>query len=233
MAAFTNAPDERLLRALAEQLKMPFMHIARRAEVARSVGDSGESVLISIEQTADIALKLLDSYLLSIQLESLPSLELEPVSVSAVLQDTAHQLHAFAKQYDHELQVDIRHRYQPVMAHRLGLESAFLSLGYAFIESLSRDSKMPIVLGVHRSNNGLVAGVFGEQSLSADALKRGHALYGSARQAMPAMSSSAGAGVFIANSLLSQLQAPLRVSKHNKLTGLASTLLPSEQLVLV
>lgn len=230
--AFSNEEQERLLSALAEQLKLPLIQIAREAELAETTGSSSYS---SISYTADMALRLIDSYLLSIELQALPSLQLEPVSVSAMLQDTAHSLNRLAKQYDCDLRIDLKGKYQPVMAHRRSLESAFASLGYAFIESAaSSQDRHTVVLGAHQSSRGLVVGVFGDQAeVSTDALKRGLALFGTAKQALPSLSSSAGAGVFVANALLANLQAPLHTSRHNKLSGLASTLLPSQQLVLI
>jgi hypothetical protein len=231
--AFSNEEQERLLRALAEQLKLPLMQIAREAELAELTEQPRS--FSSISYTADMALRLIDSYLLSVELQALPSLQIEPVSVSAMLQDTAHILHRLAKQYDCDLEINLKGKYQPVMAHRKSLESALTSLGYAFIESSAPvEERHTVVLGAHQSNSGLVVGVFGNQpEISADALKRGIALFGNAKQALPTLSATAGAGVFVANSLLANMQAPLHSSKHNKLSGLAATLLPSQQLALV
>lgn len=232
-SGFGNSEQERLLRALAEQLKLPLLQIAREAELAQSTQDL--KAFDSITYTADMALRLVDSYLLSVQLRALPTLELEPVSVSAVLQDTAHKLNQLAKQYNCDLQVDLKGKYQPVMAHRQSLEAAYATLGYAFIEAATAaDKKHEVVLGAHQSTKGLVAGVFGNQpGLNTDIFKRGSALFGSAKQAVPAFSSTSGAGIFVAQSLLSNIEAPLHPSKHNKLSGLAATLLPSQQLSLV
>lgn len=231
--AFGNDAQERLLRALAEQLKLPLLQIAREAELAHAAQDS--SALGTISYTADMALRLVDSYLLSVQLQALPSLELEPVSVSAVLQDTAHRLNQLAKQYDCDLEVHLSGKYEPVMAHRQSLESAFATLGYAFIEAAPHeDVKHRVVLGAHRSTHGLVAGIFGSQEgLNTDMLRRGKALFGSARQSMPGLSPAAGAGIFVADSLLKSMETQLHLSRHNKLSGLAATLIPSQQLSLV
>ena len=232
-SGFSNEAQERLLKALAEQLKLPLLQIAREAELAHS--DQDATALGSISYTADMALRLVDSYLLSVQLQALPMLELEPVSVSAVLQDTAHRLNQLAKQYDCDLEVRLSGRYEPVMAHRQSLEAAFATLGYTFIESMPTEGqKHHIILGAHRSSKGLVAGVFGNQEgMSADMYRRGMALFGTARQAVPSLSPHAGAGVFVADSLLKNMEAPLHVSRHNKLSGLATTLITSQQLQLV
>ena len=165
----------------------------------------------------------------------MPSLELEPVSVSAALQDTAHALSQLARQYDTELIVDIKGRYQPVMAHRRSLESALMSLGYAFIESSrSDDVGRTVLLGAHHNKNGLVVGAYtNQQGLSGGMLRRGNALFGTAKQALPGFSSAAGAGVFVASALLRSMNTPLKSSRHSNLAGLAATLSPSHQLSLV
>ena len=232
-SAFDNATHERLLKALAEQLKLPLLQIAREAEFA--IGKQDISSLNSIQYTADMALRLVDSYLLSVQLQSVPMLELEPVSVSAMLQETAHRLNTLAKQYNCELEVQLGGKYQPVMAHRQSLEAAFATLGYAFIEATPEAGKKhKVVLGVHKSNSGLVTGIFGNQEgLSADMYKRGKALFGSAHQSVPDLSPASGARIFVADTLLTQMDTPLHLSRHNKLSGLAATLLPSQQLSLV
>jgi hypothetical protein len=231
--AFSNAPEERLLKALAEQLKSPFLQIAREAELAQMT--EATPALRNIEYTADMALRLIDGYLLSLRLQALPVLDLEPVSVSGMLQDTAQRLNHLAKLYDCDLELDIAGRYGPVMAHRQSLEAAYVSLGYAFIESVPpTDHKHRVVLAARSTSKGLVTGVFGAQpALSANAFKRSKALYGNATQPLPALSAHNGAGIFVANSLLEAMASSLRVARHQKLNGLAATLLPSQQLQLI
>ena len=79
---------ERLLQALAEQLKSPLLQIAYHAEAAQP------DAFTEIRTASDRALRLLDSYLLSINQQQL---ELEPVSVSSVLYDVAHALYPLAR----------------------------------------------------------------------------------------------------------------------------------------
>lgn len=211
---------------------MPFIQIARQAELATQSPDA--TALRAIETTADMALQLIDSYLLSIQLQALPGLELEPVSVSATLQDTAHALSKLAKQYDCELEVHVSGKYEPVMAHAEGLRAAYAALGYAFIESVpDQDVSHKVVLGAHRSHKGLVAGMYSNIPMNADQLRRGRALLGSARQTLPGFSAHSGASVFVADALLGHMNSRLHASRHTSLSGLAATLLPSQQLALV
>jgi hypothetical protein len=225
--------QERLLRALAEQLKLPLLQIARQAELAHAAEDIAS--LATISYVADTALRLVDGFLLSSEIGGQQRFELESVSVSSVLQDTAHKLAPLAKQNNCELELSLGGKYGPVMAHRQSLESALMLLGYSLIETRTvEDRRHRVVMAAHRSASGLVAGVFDNQpGLSTDMFRRGQALYGNARSSMPAMSGSSGAGVFVADNLLRAMEAPLHVARHHKLTGLATTLHQSSQLSLV
>ncbi len=142
--ASVNQVDERLLQVLAEQLKLPLLQIALAAE------------LQSPQNTADIAragLRLIDGYILATGSESQMALPLEPVSISATLQNVAHQLQPHAKQYGCTIEIDVAGKYGPVMAHQAGLESALVVLGQAFIEAQTSKAAR-VILGVHRSKQG-------------------------------------------------------------------------------
>ncbi len=228
--------EERLLAALAEHIKLPLLQIARRSELART-SDQQQTHLEAIQLTADTALQLLDNYLLSTQLAHMPELELEPVSVASVLTETAHQLARLAERYQCELEVHLSGRYEPVLVHRAGLQAALTSLGYVFIESQPApvNGKRPVLkLAAHRGKTGIVAGIFtGVEGMSSDMYRRGHQLYGRARQTLPELTAGNGAGVFVADALLTSMSAHLRVARHQSLTGLAATLAPSHQLELI
>lgn len=220
------ANDERLLRALAEQLKLPLLQIARSAELA-DLAD-----LPKITQIADMALQMLDGFLLSEALHAQQGLQLEPVAVSSVLYEASRQLAPIAKLYDCEVEIDLSGNYRPVMADRKALISAFTILGFSFLESLQTDKNRRIVLGAHKTKQGISVGVFSANALSGDMFRRAKALFGDARQPL-ANSDSAGTGVFIADSLLSHIGESLKVSQHHKLQGLAASLNVSQQLQLV
>ncbi|PID31840.1 hypothetical protein CR970_03680 [Candidatus Saccharibacteria bacterium] len=224
--------QERLLRALAEQLKNPIMHIARAAELARLTDEPVDSRVI--EYTADMTLQLIDSYLLSVQLQAQPSLDLEPMSVQAGLCDVAQRLDGLAKQYDCQLHVHNTARQGLAMGHSAGFAAAFMSLGYAFIVSKPPQAATHrVVLGVHRSGTGLVAGVYGTQPFGGDSLRRARLLYGRALSVFPKNLAGNGASVFVADALLKVMSTPLRSARHASLPGLAATLTPSKQLQLV
>lgn len=230
---------ERLLRALADQLKLPLVQIARTAELLQS-GRTSKRDLQNIELTADMALRLIDNYMLSTELAATQAtLQLEPIAVSSVLHDTAHLLESWAKEYHCELRLHMSGRYEPVFAHAAGLRAALTSLGYDFIAAraarlVAQRTRPVITLAAHRGKGGIVAGMYADvDGLSTDMFRRGRLLYGKARQPLVDFSSGSAVGIYVADSLLSTMSARLRVGRHHNLNGLATTLMPSRQLNLV
>ena len=232
--ATDSGTQERLLRALAEQLKNPFLQIATRAELSRENPSPGQS-LASIEDTAHLAVRLIDNYLLAS--ESLQTyLPLETVSLSAILHEAAEQLMPVASQYNCELELSLNGKYEPVMANANGLRAALVSLGHVFVEAgqTAPRRKHIVRLAAHRGRKGIVAGVFMQEAgLSRFVFKRAKALYGHARQPLTTFSASSVAGIFVADSLFAAMNTELRMASHNRVNGLAATFMPSHQLQLV
>lgn len=231
-----ESDEQRLFFALTEQMKLPFLQIARASELVSITGDITR--LSMIEKVADNALQLLDSYLLSTRLSAAgDALVLEPVSLSATLDDIAHKMEKIAHDNRCDLELHIAGRYGPIMAHPAGLQAALLNLGKVFIDVQNErtHTKRPVItLAAHRTSKGIVAGMFSDvEGLNIDMFKRAHKMYGSARQPLAQLTAQNGAGVFVADSLLVSMSSGLRVARHNKLTGLAATFAPSQQLALV
>ncbi len=201
------------------------MQIARESELNGTV----ES-----KQTAEMAIALIDGYVLGLQTAEQTRLVLEPVTLSSVLYDTAEALRPTARQQGYELRVDIDGKYGPVMGDRRSLQTAFTVLGYELMTSPSEEGDNVLTLATHRSNGNIVAGIFSDNPLlTADAFRRAKALAGTAHQTIPAGSPANGAGIFIADNLLRSLASSFKIARHHKQTGLAATLLPSSQLQLV
>src|SRR6185436_4383369 len=118
-----------------------------------------------------------------------------------------------------------------------GLRAALLSLGYALIESRAAqdNARRPqLSLAAHRTQHGIVTGVYGDyQQLSTEEWRRALKLYGRAQQPFVALAPGSGAGLFVANTILEAMSARLRVGRHQKQSGLATTLQPSQQLQFV
>jgi hypothetical protein len=226
--------EDRVFLALAEQLKLPFLHISQHMELVRLGNDVRPE---HVESVADMAMHLIDSYLLSRQLSrSQTSLQLEPVTVSSVLQAAAERLDKIAKEYECDIEVHLSGRYGPVMGHRQSLEAAMVALGYSFMEAQQNTDtkKRRLVLAAHKSRAGIVAGTYGDQNeLTTDMFQRAKIIHGIARQSVTVMGHSSGAGIFVADRLFGIMASKLKVSRHSRLTGLAATLAPNPQLQLV
>lgn len=228
--------SQELLLSLAEQLKVPFLQIARHAELA-SLSKDLES-LGDISVAASGALKLIDNYILGVQLAQQPGyvFDTEPVSVPSVLYDVTAELMPLAKSYGIKLDLSVDGKFTPVMAHRKGLQAALVSLGYSLIEALPANDapQLRLQFSAHHCRYGVVAGVYcNADNLSAKTLQQGRLLHGKARQPLTQLSPSSGAGIFVADALLQAMQSQLTTSRHHNLRGLAAVLQPNPQLQLV
>ena len=226
--------SQELLLSVAEELKLPLLQIARKAEQYELTGQGN---IAEIRTSADSALRLLDNYALGVRLALEPEpLAVESVSVSSVLYDTGQQLDAMAKSYGVELELSIAGRYGPVLAHRQGLQAALVSLGAALIEALPAQGspQLKLQLATHRSRYGIVAGLYAEtKQVSNEALQKGRRLSRHSRQPLMNMSHTSGAGVFVADTILNAMNLHLTASRHNRLYGIGTVLQPNHQLQLV
>lgn len=226
--------SQELLLSVAEQLKLPLLQIARHAENSRLTNQFDPNV---IQVTANSALQLIDNYTLGVRLSlDRQLLETEPISVSSVLYDTTQELESLAKSYGVNLELNIAGKFGPVMAHRLGLQAALVSLGAALIEALPalESKQLTLHLATHRCRYGIVAGLYADtEQLTRDMLNRGRALQGRARQPLASLTHSSGAGIFVADSILEAMNLKLNVSRHRRLYGLGTVLQPNHQLQLV
>ncbi len=229
--------SEQLFLSLAEQMKLPLMQILRQTELG-SLLEGNNEYLSQIGVNADVALKLIDGYLLSMRLaaEESYAVEQESVSLSSVLYDAAQELHPIARLYGVEVELSLGGRYGPVTAHREGLQSALVSLGYALIEALPASDvpQLRLELAAHRCRYGIVAGLYADvDRLTAEALRQGRRLLGGTRQPLAGLSHTGGAGVFVADAILSAIGAKLRVSHHNRRSGLGAVMQPNPQMQLI
>ena len=223
-----DQPDQ-LFTALAEQLKVPLLQIARLSELSQ------EATLPRIAVISEHALRLVDAYV-----QSHPSnqtrLQLEPLTTSAVLYDVATDLQAFARQNEFSVEIDLHGANRPVMAHRDSLRTMLTLLGASLIEAGVEDENAPrhLILGTHRSAHGTIVGAFSSHlELSQRALRLTRELHGRAAQAAPLLGLAGGAGLAIADRLSEQMSAPLKAYRHRSMAGIGSLLLPSHQLQLI
>ena len=238
-ARFPAIESEDMLLNLAEQIKQPWTQIVHAAELlAVSADEDGrDAIRRSIATVSRSALELIDGYLLSVELQRGSRLELEPVSLSSVLYDTAENLQDIANDYGCRIELRLGGKYGPVMTHRRAVEVALTTLGLSFIEnaaSLKAEEQPIISLELRRNAQGISPGVYAEnEGLSAKLLNRARELRGVVHQPFVGFDSGTGTGIFIADSIFSSLETNMRVARSGGLQGLAATLLPSRQLSLV
>jgi K+-sensing histidine kinase KdpD len=226
-----------LVGSVAEDLKLPLMQIARKVELGYLEGKSAEETLSDLDGIASDALKLMDSYSLGLELgERQQLLELEPLSIQAVLYDTAQEMDSMAKRYGVELELNTTGaRHQLIMANKTGLRAALLSLGSVFIESTATTSPRPtITLAAYKTAQGIASGIYSQTAdISPGALALACRLSGRARQPLSNYSTGSAMGIYVANNILQAMSAKLRTSRFRHQGGLGMVLLPSRQLQLV
>jgi light-regulated signal transduction histidine kinase (bacteriophytochrome) len=220
-----------LWRALADELKLPLVQIARTAELAQPEMAGRE--LRTIETAADNALRLIDGYLLVSALGQ-QQLALSPVSVSAMLYDVAQDLHQLGKLYDTDIEITVKGSPRQAMAHAMALRAALTSLAYTLVTGGLKGKKQAITLTVRQTSQGIMAGVFSNQTqLVTEDLQLARNLYGKAHQPASGITQNSGVGLYIADNLCAAMESPLKVVKVGRKTGLVTTLLPSQQLALL
>ena len=233
-----SQPDSLFIN-LAEQVKLPFLQIAHASELMSESSDKVpmEQLRRDIRMTSQAALKLIDGYLLSVELQSSSQLELESVSVSSIMFDAATSLRDYALAHDCDLELNVDGKFGPVLGHRQALLAGFVSLGYSFIESAVKPdngAKARVDLSLRRTASGISAGVYvSNDRLSKSLLARAKDFGALNHQPLTAFDSGNGTGVFVADALFQSIGAPLKLARAHGLMGLAATLIPSRQLSLV
>ncbi len=233
----TNGSQAMLLRSVAEQLKTPLMYLARQAELGTGAANTPEEIFKCMQVHADMSLRLVDSYLLGLDIaDSQTALELEPVSLSAVLYDVAHDLTPLARQANTDVELILGGKYGQVMAHSAGLRAALYGLGLVLSEAATSGVvRKKLRIAAHRSRNGLVTGVYidGIEKTQASLVDIQSSRSNFKRQAFSQLTANTGAGILVADTIFAAMQVKLRQGKYKGQQGLAATLLPSHQLQLV
>lgn len=226
--------QQRLLAALSDDLSLPLLQIKTTLE---SQGADWRSQAKQLASHAEVGLQLVDAYRLALRAND-AQLELEPIAIGSVLNDVAHELDPYARQYATRLEVDVTGKLSPVLAHKPTLIAALQCLGASIIRAQaaqSRRKQYRVLLAAHRAPENLVAtGVFSHtQGLTDQALRSARELVGKSRQPVSALPAGSASGVLIADVLCSTMWQPLRQAAHRQLHGLATTLPITNQLQFV
>ncbi len=236
-----NELERSLLQTLSDDLALPLLHVKTTLELieAGRLPANLRRQLKSLSLSTAAGLQTLEAYQLALQTAGQRPLALEPVAVGAVLQDVAHALEPFAKQYATKLEVDVRPGLRPVLANATNLAAAMQCLGISLIRTqaaqVHRTKPSRLVFGAHRSGPQVVtAGAFGSlKGLSDKTIRSARALAGRAHQPLPAVPLGSAGGLLVADLLLSAIWQPLRRGHYHKLSGLVTDLMISKQMQLV
>jgi len=232
------ARERALLVALAGDLSLPLVHVKSALELInadefrkKTAREQSNEMQLSVET----GLQLVEAYRLLLRSDEILSAPFQPVSIGAVLEEVAHRLYPYAKQYSTDITVDIQGRFAPVLADEASLSSAMEVLGFSIIRAQaaqSQQDKYQLVLGAHRlAENVVAAGVFSNvHGLSDRSLRAARSLAGQARQPLPAVPPGTASGILLADMLCSALWQPLRSAAHRNLGGLVTSLPTSKQL---
>jgi hypothetical protein len=226
---------------LSEDIALPLLQVKSSLEVLQNQNfarAAARAHALGSALSIDTGLQLVEAYKLLLSAEYNNRLPAEPLAVGAVLEEIAHKLSPYAKQYNTTIEVSVQHNLTPVLAHQPSLTSALEVLGSSIIRAQAAQTeqkKYQLVLGAHRSPDNVIAtGVFSSvHGLSDRTLRAARGLVGKARQPLPAVPAGAAAGVLVADMLCAAMWQPLRAAAHHSLPGLVTMLPVSKQLQFV
>jgi hypothetical protein len=235
------ARQRAILIALSEDLSLPLVQIKTGLELIDSDNLSAQSLAEQkrlMALSTETGLHLVEAYKLLLKTDEIINLPLETIAVGSVLEDVAHRVSPYAKQFDTDLRIDIQGRFAPVIAHAPSLATALEVLSASLIAAQAAQSqrkRYQLVLGAHRSADGFVmAGAFSDvEGLSDYSLRAARALVGQARQPITQLPPGSISGILVADMLCAALWQPLKSSAHRSYNGLATGLPLSSQLQFV
>lgn len=228
-----SSPDQ-VLQGLVRELKNPLLFIARQAEFSSGSGDS--SAFSVIEQSAQEALQLIDSYLLTAQSEyGQKQLPLEPIGLGSILYEVAHQLDPLAKKKNYHIEVETKYT-RPVMVDRRAVEAALSCLAQLIlIPHGEKRGKVLRLSAFKRPGEQIIAGVLsnGSAGFKDKDLRRAVGLHGRSHMAVNSEGTGSGVQLALADSLANAMGGQVLAIKHARMKGLGLELIKSEQLALV
>lgn len=206
--------------SLMRELQYMLHKIARTAEL------NDASLIEDIRREADIALKLVDSFLMTTRAEfSQMTLDLSPMALGSVMHQVAYEIRDLSGK---EIEINAGVNY-PVMANKNLLKNLLFSLGYFISNSGSNKTQ----LCSFRSNDQIGVGVFAKNfDISAKDLR--HALSSkTAHMPMSSYTNQSAVMLVIADVIAKSMGSKLAVKKLGKSKGFSIWVPKSEQLSLV
>lgn len=233
----TSIDHSALLRGLALDLRLPLLQIKTNLENLYINKEFKIEDIDLLSLSAEAGLRLVEAYITASSLDKQIRLELEPVAISAILEDAAQLLSPYAKSYGTELEVSSAANLQPVLTHKKTTLLAFTVLGESLIRGQISQSSLPrqtLVFGAHRYRQQIIAGIFGNfDGLTIRNLNVARVICGIAQQPISALAAHASSGILVADQLCRAFSRPLQSSQHGRMNGLATVVPISNQLQLI
>ena len=226
---------------LSDDLMLPLLQVKSSLELLDANNFAKAATRQHVSESAlniDAGLQLIEAYRLLLSSSEIDKLPMEPLAIGALLDNIAHQLTPYARQYSTQIEVNVQHRLAPIVVHQASLQSVMEVLSTSLIRAQvaqADEKSYRILLGAHKgADNAIAAGVFSNvHGLSDKTLRAARSLVGKARQPLPSVPAGAAAGVLVADMLCAALWQPLRAAAHNNLAGLATSIPASKQLQFV
>lgn len=219
--------SEKILRALARELKDPLTIIAREAELHEIDGIS--------KQVSDV-LSLLDGYLLSAGAEyGQLNLPLETTGIGSILYEVSQGAMETARSHGAVITTDVSAS-DAVVTNRRGLKIALSCLLHLALSSDKEEvpKKKVQVVSYRKRSGETVAGVLSNGfELTSNDLDRAEMLYGQAHLPFSTQLPGSGVRLAIAQQLAEALGTKVIALRRDGWRGLGLKLVKSEQLQLV
>lgn len=226
-----------LLKSVAEELRLPLVQISRLSE---SKNDDKQTIIGNlkiIESSADLALQLLESYILGLDYnDGQKQIELSPITMGAVFNDVAHQVHKIANQNNCDIELEIKNTH-PIMGNYEAIKLAFINIANSILVSTDTNEikeRRSMTLSVFSKGPKNFAGIYTNNlNITRSSWERSLLMFEKSRQKMPNFSANNCSGFYVAHNILETMSSTLIPSKHNGMRGLAADFKLSHQMQLV
>lgn len=224
-----SVPEDKNLRALAKELKIPLTAIAREADLYRIDGIS--------RKAADV-MTLLDGYLLAAQTEyGQLNFPMETTCIGSIMYEISQDIRELAAEQNITIST-ITNSQGAVTTNRRGLKIALGCL--AQMAAVSEGEEGSVTKGelklvsYEKRNGNTVAGVLSSRLyLTPRDLKRADLLYGDSHITLSTQALGSGIRLAIAKQLADSLGARLLPLRRDGLGGIGLELVKSQQMQLV
>ncbi|MCA9348458.1 hypothetical protein KC867_03545 [Candidatus Saccharibacteria bacterium] len=220
----TMSDNDELFVCFAEQVGIHLAQISSMAEAELAQAD--------IATISRSTIKLIEGFVMSLELQAKSEIEFEAVSIGSMLCDIAHFAEPYAKLHDFGMSVDASSQVGLVIGHRHAMRSALLNIVYCLIGGTPRGGNLSLV-AKHKAD-GVMVGVFMDKpKLSRKMFDNARRIKSTAYQPISQLIHDKAAGLFVADSLFAVLDNDLSIHRSGGKTGIATIIKPSGQLSLV